>query len=142
MPLYLTSKGTVAGGTTWTGPYNPPTYALCAGDLPFSLLTSADALAANTASIAIAISKKDDSQQGTLSIEGVFSGAPGAFEIDLQTSDTDADGLYQQEGAGITTVNGQNAFRGEFLNVAANFARVIIKSLANNVTCTLRISHG
>ncbi|HEY2496544.1 MAG TPA: hypothetical protein VGK24_05705 [Candidatus Angelobacter sp.] len=76
----------------------------------------------------------------TLSVEGYFSGAPGAFEIDLMTSDTDADGMYQAEGAGITVVNaGSQAFRAEFTGVSANFARLLLKTRTNAVNLTARI---
>jgi len=38
-------------------------------------------------------------------VEIVWSGAPGAISVQLQTADTDIDAAYVQEGAAITTVN-------------------------------------
>jgi hypothetical protein len=136
----MSKYGGTAGGTSWTGPYIPATVALIPGDLP-QTLWNAEARVAGDFSPAVCLSKKDESHPGTVSIEGFFSGAPGAFEIDLQTSDTDADGMYQQEGLGITVANSQNAFRGEFMSVSANFARVNLKSLGNAVNITLRINY-
>lgn len=83
-------------------------------------------------------------QGKTLSIEGFWSGAPGNFSIDLQTSDTDADGMYQIEGTELTqaaaTVNTTaNTFRAEFTNITAAFARAFLKTRANAVNLTLKI---
>lgn len=97
------------------------------------------------ASIAVALGEGPGIPAGkNISVEGFWSGAPGNFEIDLQTSDTDADGMYQLEGAGITQASAgvnlvANTFRQEFNNVSANFARVLLKSRANAVNLTVKI---
>lgn len=80
----------------------------------------------------------------TVSVEGFWSGAPGNFEVDLQTSDTDADGMYQLEGSGITQASPgvnttANTFRAEFTGVTANFARLLLKVRTNAVSLTARI---
>lgn len=140
MPLYPGP----ANATAWSGPYTPPTQQIPIGDLPYVLFN--EVVVVGQSSIAVHLGKKDDSPAGTVSIEGFFTlagvpSAPGAFEIDFQTSDTDADGMYQQEGLGITAATAvAQSFRGEFNNVTANFGRVNLKSLANaTVKLTLRI---
>ena len=142
MPLYLNSLGTVANGTAYTGPYIPPTQQLSMGDPPYTLFTVLDEVPGQ-ASIAVFLGKKDEGHAGSVSIEGFFDGAPGVFEIDFQTSDVDADGLYQQEGLAINALGSvaANSFRAEFLNVSANFARVFVKTLTNDVDVTLKISY-
>lgn len=74
------------------------------------------------------------------SVEIVWSAAPGAISVQLQTADTDIDGAYVQEGAAITTVNSGNVSRAEFPDVVAKFARIYIATLPNNVTGTGKIS--
>lgn len=99
---------------------------------------------AGTASISVALAVRPAGGPNTVSVEGSWSGAPGNFEVDLQTADTDADGMYQIEGSGITqastTVNATaNTFRAEFINVTANFARLLLKTRANAVNLTASI---
>jgi hypothetical protein len=73
-------------------------------------------------------------------VEIVWSAAPGAISVQLQTADTDVDAAYVQEGAAITNVNTGNVTRAEFPDVVAKFARILIATLPNNVTATAKIS--
>lgn len=73
-------------------------------------------------------------------VEIVWSAAPGAISVQLQTADTDVDGAYIQEGAAISTVSAGNVSRAEFPDVVAKFARIYIATLPNNVTATAKIS--
>ena len=73
-------------------------------------------------------------------VEIVWSAAPGAISVQLQTADTDIDAAYIQEGAAITNVNTTNVTRAEFPDVVAKFARILIATLPNNVTATAKIS--
>ena len=73
-------------------------------------------------------------------VEIVWSGAPGAISVQLQTADTDIDAAYVQEGAAITTVNAGNVSRAEYPDAVAKFARILIATLTNNVTATAKIS--
>lgn len=73
-------------------------------------------------------------------VEIVWSAAPGAISVQLQTADTDIDAAYIQEGAAITNVNAGNVTRAEFPDVVAKFARILIATLPNNVTATAKIS--
>jgi len=131
-----------ANGTSWTGPYQPPTTALYSGDLPQTLISPADgagaALAGKaSAAVAIAPPRSLDMAQ-TISVSGFFDGAPGVFEIDLQTADVDADGMYVTEATTITAVNTNNAFH-QLFTVKGKFVRAFVKTLPNNVHLTLTV---
>jgi hypothetical protein len=73
-------------------------------------------------------------------VEIVWSGAPGAISVQLQTADTDIDAAYILEGAAITNVSAGNVTRAEFPDVVAKFARIYIATLPNNVSATAKIS--
>lgn len=75
-----------------------------------------------------------------VSVETVWSAAPGAISVQLQTADTDIDAAYNQEGAAVTTVSAGNVTRAEFPDVVAKFARILIATLPNNVTATAKLS--
>src|SRR5262245_21814300 len=130
---------------TTTNTVPPLPQALYPGDK--QIVFNAEQPAAPQASISVALGVGLGAPNGaTISVEGFWSGAPGNFEVDLQTADTDADGMYQIEGNGITqnstTVNATaNSFRAEFANVSAGFARLLLKSRANavNLTASIRL---
>lgn len=65
--------------------------------------------------------------------------APGAFEVDCQTSDTDQD-AYFAKNTSISTVNSGNVCRIEMTNYWALFTRVFIANLTNNVLTTVKIT--
>jgi hypothetical protein len=73
-----------------------------------------------------------------ISFKGFFSGAPGAFEIDVQASDVDADAQYQTLPNGnITTVDSTNqTFLFEDPNANHKFYRALMRSRANAVNVT------
>jgi hypothetical protein len=73
------------------------------------------------------------------SLEVSFSAAPGAFEVDCQTSDTDQDGFYAKAAA-LTVVNSSNVGRIEMVSYWALFTRVNIASLANPVQVTVKVT--
>lgn len=72
---------------------------------------------------------------------GFFSGAPGAFEIDVQVADDDVDTHYQTILNGnITTVDAtNNTFHFDATLSSARFGRLLLRSRANavNVTATI-----
>ena len=74
-----------------------------------------------------------------LSAEVKFASAPGAFEVEVQTADTDDDDYYVVKGS-ITAVNSAFAGRLELTNVVARFARLSMKTLTNAVAVTGRLS--
>ena len=78
--------------------------------------------------------------QGRLAMRVSFSGAPGVISLQLQTSDTDVDTDYVNEGAAITTVNATNVARAEYTNIVARFARLLATTVTNAVTATVELT--
>lgn len=73
-------------------------------------------------------------------VEVQFSGAPGAFEVDVMGSESDTQGSYVKLGS-ITTVNASNY--GRFDNVTSfypKFVALSMASLANGVTVTAKLT--
>ena len=77
-------------------------------------------------------------------VDGKFSGAPGAFEIDVQVSAVDSDTNYQTVSNGnITTVDAtNNTFHFDGTLVTAKFARVLMRSRTNAVSVTATFTGG
>jgi hypothetical protein len=78
-----------------------------------------------------------------ISGELVFSGAPGAFNFQLQTADTDEDAAYQTEpNIGTVTVVGQSSTTSVRIEaqITARFARWYVGTQpANSVTVIAKI---
>jgi hypothetical protein len=68
-------------------------------------------------------------------VDGKFSGAPGAFEVDVQCAEIDADANYQTlSGFNITTVDAtNNTFHADCTLNTAKFARARLLSRTNSV---------
>lgn len=133
--------GTANATSTNTTP--PLPVALYPGDS--TLLFNAEQPAAGQSSIAVNLAGMPENHPGAISIEGFWSAAPGNFSLQPQTSDTDADGMYQSEGSALTqassTVNTvANTFRLEITAITAKFFRVNLGSRANAVNLTLRVT--
>ena len=77
-------------------------------------------------------------------IDGKFSGAPGAFEIDVQVAATDADTNYQTCVAAtcqVTTVDAtNNTFHVDGTLIKARYVRLLMRSRTNSVTITATIT--
>lgn len=73
------------------------------------------------------------------SFELLFSGAPGTFNVDIQTSDTDQDSAYVTV-ASLSSVNSNNAGRVELPNFWAKYCRGQMTVLTNNVNTTLKVT--
>jgi hypothetical protein len=78
---------------------------------------------------------------GGFSVTGFFAAAPGAFEIDVQVSDVDADTQYQTCANGnITSVDStNNTFHFDGSTVLATFVRLLMRSRTNGVNVTADI---
>jgi hypothetical protein len=78
---------------------------------------------------------------GRILSDRLFSGAPGAFEIDVQVSDVDVDTQYQTCANGnITTVDATNqTFHFDGSTVLATFVRLLLRSRTNAVNVTADI---
>lgn len=75
-------------------------------------------------------------------VDGMFSGAPGAFEVDIQVADVDADANYQTISNGnVTTVDAtNNTFHFDCTWVVAKFVRAKLLARTNAVgfVCSIR----
>jgi hypothetical protein len=78
------------------------------------------------------------------SIDGKFSGAPGAFEVDVQVAAVDADTNYMTIFNGnITTVDAtNNTFHIDCPQVVARFMRLLVRTRTNSVTLTATVTGG
>jgi len=121
---------------TYSNTYPPSS--IGAGD-SFIAISPTDTLSASFKSAQVALQHTYAGTQQRLSVEIVFSGAPGTFQVNLQTADSDVDANYQTEGSNITTAP-NNVARLEVNQVVANFARLIFSALGNSVTATAKIS--
>lgn len=94
-----------------------------------------------SASERVALAPQQGSQPG-FSVTGFFSGAPGAFEIDVQVSDVDVDAQYQTVANGnITTVDATNqTFHFDGTNIRAQFVRLLMRSRTNAVNVTADVT--
>jgi hypothetical protein len=72
------------------------------------------------------------------SVEISFSGSPGVFEVDLQTSDTDQDGFFCQAAVLNGGLNSNNVGRIEWTNYWALYGRIYVKTLTNAVQITAK----
>ena len=107
-------------------------------------------MAATTIPVALSSSPVGELQSISASI--AFSGAPGAFEVDLLTSDSDSSGMsvsavnnqaswanYVQK-ATVTAVNASNVARIEVTGIKAKFAVLQLVSRTNSVSATATIT--
>lgn len=95
----------------------------------------------NTASVAVQLERqKSASYPFGVSYEVLFSGAPGAFQLDIQHADTDTDAAYVTMNS-ISAVNSNNSARVELPATWTKFARVKMTTApANPVTATVQVS--
>lgn len=120
----------------------PPT-AIWPGD--FAQVWSAEQPVPGTggaaASARVALGVKEGGPGG-FSVTGFFSGAPGAFEVDVQVSDVDVDAQYQTcLNGNISVVDATNqTFHYDGSTVLATFVRLLMRSRTNavNVTADVR----
>jgi hypothetical protein len=75
-----------------------------------------------------------------MSFDIAFSGAPGTFEIDIQTADIDQDSHYVTLNSLTTgSLNTSNVGRVELPNFWAKYVRVKVVSFANYETVNLKV---
>ena len=65
---------------------------------------------------------------------------PGAFEVDVQTSDIDKDAQYVTEGTGVSAVNANFVARVELTAFWAKYLRVYVKTLTNAVYTSVLVT--
>lgn len=95
-------------------------------------------------SIAVGLTHGPGEQYGTpFSVDGVFSGAPGVFEVDVMVSQTQTpfSSFVTVSGGVISAVDATNqTFHADFPNVTAKFVLLLIRARANAVNLTATIN--
>jgi hypothetical protein len=74
-----------------------------------------------------------------MSFDIAFSGAPGTFQIDIQTADIDQDSHYVTINSVTSGLNASNVGRLELPSFWAKYVRANVVSFANYATVTLSI---
>lgn len=74
------------------------------------------------------------------SFELRFGGAPGVFEVDIQTADTDTDSSYVTINVINSGLNSSNVGRLELVFFYAKFVRAKVIALANVVPVTVLVT--
>jgi len=112
-----------------------------AGDTVNVWATADGNLASGTKTARVALVQRADGGATKLSFRALFSGAPGAISLQLQTSDFDSDSDFSSEGTAVTALNQTgNEARGEVTLVSARFARVLATTVTNAVTASVDIT--
>lgn len=107
------------------------------GDVQSVWVAADGNLVSGTKTQRVALVQKSDGGATKLTMQVIFSGAPGVISLQPQTSDTDNDADYQSEGSAITTVGNNNEVRAEFSAIAARFARLLCTTVTNAVGATV-----
>lgn len=107
------------------------------GDVQSVWVTADGNLTSGTKTQRVALCQNPTGGPQKLSVQVIFSGAPGVISLQPQTSDTDNDADYQSLGSAITTVGNNNELRAEFTTIAAKFARLLATTVTNAVTATV-----
>jgi hypothetical protein len=133
-PVFSAGLRTVLFGTLVV---QPPNWAGAQGSPLWP--PAPEAVAAGDASQAVAF-KRDEVHPNAVALEIAFSANPGVFQLDIQTSDTDANADFVTKGSFSAGLNASFVGRMEILDVAARFLRVKVVSLANAVSLLVVIS--
>lgn len=102
-----------------------------------------ETILAGTASIAVCLNPVDAAPLPMVCIELHFSAAPGAFELDIQEADTDADAWYitpSNSAYTVTAVNSNNNARVDLAPTGGRFMRVFMKTLTNVVNTRVKLT--
>jgi hypothetical protein len=102
-------------------------------------------VAVGEASIAVCIATGEPANSPPMiCVEGHFDSAPGAFELDIQEADTDADSFYILPANGAyrvtAVVAATNDFRVDLSPTGGKFMRVFMAALANDADFWCKIS--
>jgi len=118
------------------------TFAIPAAIYPQDVVTvwAAEAIATDGKSERVAVSPSPVAGVRSLSIDGFFSGAPGAFQINLEAAENDVDANYVGVAGGIiTTVDANQHYHLDAPEWTARFARLKMVSVTNAVNSTATI---
>ena len=128
----------VAGSTT-ISPIVPTS--MVVGDSV--LLFNAETITAPEASIAVTPIWEAGRPAPAFVFELLFSGAPGAFSLQLQEADTDADAYYinpTNTAYTISAVSANQVARTDLIPFGGSKIRAYFASLANAVKATLKVT--
>jgi hypothetical protein len=89
-------------------------------------------------SIPIALNRMEG-LPSTFSVEVIFSAAPGAFDIEVQTADTPEDKYFVKK-VSLIAVNALFVGRVEVSDVVAGYVRLKMTARANAVSVTAKIN--
>src|ERR1035438_2570269 len=106
-----------------------------------------ETLTAPQASIAVNLQSQVSDTGAAVGIEGFFSGAPGAFNVQVQVAETDADGFYLTSATAAYTITAlgnstAQTFRVDLSPSGGKFMRILLSSLANVVTFACKITRA
>lgn len=105
---------------------------------------ASETITAPQASIAVNLQPQQGDPAPMVCVEGIFSGAPGAFEVDIQEADTPADGLFILPSGStykVTAVNAvSQAFRVDLSPTGGKFLRIYLATLTNAVNFRCKIT--
>lgn len=120
MPVY-------APGTTGV-----PLQGLYPGGVPAQVYNN-ETVVVSTSSLAVNLAGLLENPAASVSCEITFNQAPGAFEFDIQESDTDADGSYIAiTNAILNAANAGNVSRFDLSPIRAKFIRLFCKTAPAN----------
>lgn len=96
------------------------------------------------ASVAFSLPSVPSRAGSPFGVDGKFSGAPGAFEVDVQVAAVDSDTNYQTISNGnITTVDAvNNTFHLDAPTIVAKYVRLLMRSRTNSVSITATVTGG
>lgn len=106
-----------------------------------AVIWNAQRVPATTASAAVQLERQKSAfYPNGVSFEIAFSGNPGVFEFDIQSSDTDQESSYVTVNIVTGNLNASNATRIERPDIYAAFVRGVLKTLTNDVNTTFRVT--
>lgn len=141
--LAILWASSLAFGSAYNAQSPPPS--LNSGDVAtvWSAETPTPGAGGASASQQVALVIKNGRPGSPFSVDGQFSGAPGAFEVDVQVASTDSDTKYQTVSNGnITSVDStNNTFHLDYSGTA-KFVRLLMRSRTNSVSITATVTGG
>lgn len=88
---------------------------------------------------------KGNGWQGSMSVDALFAGNSGVYQVDVEVADFDQDSAYvvmYSLGGTNSTTNAQNATRLALSNFVGQFIRLRMVARANSVACTALVSRA
>jgi hypothetical protein len=115
---------------------NSPPSSIEAGAVQNVWATGDGNLTSGTKTQRVALVQRPGGEPIKVAFRCAFSAAPGVIALQLQTSDTDVDTDYVNEGAAISTVNASNVAPRRIPQCRCKFARHLASTVTNTVTAT------